>query len=602
MAIVLTAIAALVALVIAPQVSYNFDVIPKVAILILGISVLLVFSKRWTECLGALMNTQSGRLYLAALALQFAVLALTTALSSHPALSAHGTSWRRFGLLTQAALILYSAVLAGWFAIDRKNVSQFMKVAVLVGAVTAVYGVSQYFGLDPLLPGSAYHVGEGTAAIVRPPSTFGHAGYFATFQVYAVFLAAALLLQGKRAAWVGVFLSTAAIVLSGTRSAMLGLAAGGFVLAYACRGRFRPRHAVAGLVSIAALVGFYFSPAGLHLRGRMHWIAEDPLGGSRLSLWRDSVRMAGDRPLQGFGPETFAATFPRYQSLELARARPDIYQESPHNIFLDALVEEGIGGLLALTSVCVLALAAIRRAPMDMRAVGAGFVGGLVSQQFLCFTLPTALFFYAVAGMLVSQAPRIGERTFPSWIRYPVVAAALLLFVFGARLTCADAMMARAKWDLEGGRFSSAVSAYEIARQWQPAGVSNDLYFSRAMLELSQRTTEPTERFASWQQAMSAAVRAAQADNDRSNALVNLAGFQSTTNDSRAVERSLLAAADESPNWYRPPWLLARLYILTGRNEDALARARAAAERNGGHNPEVLQTLKIAEDLQTSRK
>jgi hypothetical protein len=108
---------------------------------------------------------------------------------------------------------------------------------------------------------------------------------------------------------------------------------------------------------------------------------------------------------------------------------------------------------------------------------------------------------------------------------------------------------------------------------------------------------EPAERFAAWQQAMGAAVRAANGDSDRANALVNLAAFQSTTNDAQGVEKSLWAAARESPNWYRPPWLLARLYILTGRYEDAGAMARSAVERNGGHNPEVQQTLEQTQSL-----
>ena len=50
--------------------------------------------------------------------------------------------------------------------------------------------------------------------------------------------------------------------------------------------------------------------------------------------------------IAGYGPETFAVEFPRHQSIELARAYPDFYHESAHNIFLDAFVSKGLVGLL----------------------------------------------------------------------------------------------------------------------------------------------------------------------------------------------------------------------------------------------------------------
>ena len=92
--------------------------------------------------------------------------------------------------------------------------------------------------------------------------------------------------------------------------------------------------------------GFYLSPAGLQLRSRTRWFLEDPWGGARPALWRDSLRMGLARPLLGFGPEVFTAEFPRYESISLAQAYPDFAHESPHNIFLDALISQGIPGLL----------------------------------------------------------------------------------------------------------------------------------------------------------------------------------------------------------------------------------------------------------------
>ena len=102
-----------------------------------------------------------------------------------------------------------------------------------------------------------------------------------------------------------------------------------------------------------AAAAFIVSPAGLQLRSRTRWFVEDPWGGARPLLWRDSLRMALDRPLAGYGPEVFSAAFPHYESAELARAYPDFAHESPHNIFLDAFVAQGVVGLVLLIAACV---------------------------------------------------------------------------------------------------------------------------------------------------------------------------------------------------------------------------------------------------------
>src|ERR1051325_1300441 len=124
---------------------------------------------------------------------------------------------------------------------------------------------------------------------------------------------------------------------------------------------------------------------GWSLRSRTRWFREDPWGGARPWLWRDSVRMAAAHPFLGYGPETFPATFPARESAELARAYPDFSHESPHNLFLDALVSGGILGLLCLAAISA---AAFRTAgPWQAGALGAA----LVAEQFTVFTIPTAL-------------------------------------------------------------------------------------------------------------------------------------------------------------------------------------------------------------------
>src|SRR5204863_5020769 len=140
------------------------------------------------------------------------------------------------------------------------------------------------------------------------------------------------------------------------------LAAGVLVLLWF--GGFRITRRIAAAAGTVVLVGvaFFASPLGWPLRSRTRWYMEDPWGGARIALWRDSLRMGLNRLPFGYGPEVFGASFPHWESKELARAYPDFAHESPHNIFLDALIAQGIAGPLLLAAFCVGGFLAARRA------------------------------------------------------------------------------------------------------------------------------------------------------------------------------------------------------------------------------------------------
>src|SRR5581483_11956932 len=122
--------------------------------------------------------------------------------------------------------------------------------------------------------------------IVRSPGTLGHADYFALWLVSVFFLAFALArTETGRWRWVGYsaqILATMAIVLSGTRAALAGLAAGAAATAIVVRPRIAARTLTAGVLLLAAAIAFIVSPAGAPLRARVHWSLDEPAGGARL--------------------------------------------------------------------------------------------------------------------------------------------------------------------------------------------------------------------------------------------------------------------------------------------------------------------------------
>ena len=412
-------VAALVPLLITPGLCLYFDITPKIAILLLCVGANSLISRmqtrpmceRWSAARGPLVR----RLCLPPNGCRPRS---RPALSTNRALSLHGGTWRRYGLLSETGLLLFVLLAAGWLARDQGNIRSLLEASTLAGALAALYGIAQYFGLDPLLPSSAYEVGDEPFRIVRPPGTLGHADYFADWLVTVAFLALALGALEKerwriRGALATALLAALAIVLTGTRAALLGLFAGAVVFILARRTRFRAREVALCFACAAGLVLFFFSPPGAKLRARLHWSIEDASGGARLLLWRDSLRMASRRPLSGFGPETFATDFPRFESLELARTYPDFYHESPHNHLSGRAHRRRLRRPGCATGACAdlgtwAAVKAWRSgAPLRRTARGRIRRHACLAQQFSVFIFTTSLYFHLlIALLIVTVLPR----------------------------------------------------------------------------------------------------------------------------------------------------------------------------------------------------
>jgi O-antigen ligase len=577
----------LIALTLAPGYLFYFDVTPKVVALLVGTAALLAA--------GAVRG--ASRTFSALILLNLASLTVSTALSTQPGLSLMGTNWREFGMVPQAAALLFAWSVAGCPGSARV----VLRGVAISGAAAGAYGIAQYFGWDPFLPAAAYHIGEGIWTIVRPPGTMGYVSYFATWLAVSAFLSLALETMETVAAWRWTARAAAAIcavamVLTGTRAAILGLAAGALVWLY-LRGFHLTRRMMAGAAVVALLgIAFYFSPPGWNLRSRTRWFTEDRLGGGRPELWRDTLQMARRRLATGYGPETFTAEFARFESPELAAAYPDFEYESPHNMFLDALAAQGIPGCAALVALCAAGLvAAFRTRNAESPFLAAALTAGLVSQQFTGLTIPTAVIVYTTIG-LVSGGARVGlpspeHKTARRTSMAALAALALALIYCALRLTVADAALARAQRGLNTGDATAAAAQYGRYERWRFRGASADLWYSRASLQLAQNTQQPAVRLQALLQAQAAARRATVTASDPFDAWYNLAAFDAMNNDSAAVERDLRASIAARPNWFKPHWALARLLALEARREEAGHEAELAVTLDGGKDTEVTRTL-----------
>ena len=590
MAFLLAVILAVIPLIIAPSALFYFDVTPKAAVALWGAAAVLPWAAAGR--LRSLRSTRHGRWFCILLAVTALCAALSTAFSVRPQLSLVGTNWRRFGLVGQLAVFTLAA--GAGEAAARGGARTMLRATALTGLPIALYGILQYFGWDPWLPSRAYHVGEGVWTIVRPPGTLGHAAYFANWLLFAVFAGVWLRLTERAAGWrmagsAAACAAALAIVLSGTRAGLAGLATGGLLLWFWLRPRVS-RRAVTAVAGVAvAFVLFYYSPAGERLRGRTRWYIEDTWGGARLRMWRDSLAMAVHRPAFGSGPETFSLVFPRYESKDLAAAYPDFYHESPHNVFLDALTAEGLPAMAAFAALCALALITAWRCrhqePRATGALAAAIAAALVAHQFSVFTIPTALAFYVALALTAAT----GAKRVPAPLSRIAMAAAApvaaALALCGVWLTAADRRQFDIQAALHEGRFADAL--YGGAHPTPPF---DDLWYSRALAAAGSQTPDPLLAARARQEALDAGLRATRTGENPQNAWYHVATLRAAVNDFAGTERSLHEAIAAAPNWFKPHWTLARLLSMAGRTNEARTEAAAAAQLNR-KDPEVARTL-----------
>lgn len=117
----------------------------------------------------------------------------------------------------------------------------------------------------------------------------------------------------------------------------------------------------------------------------------------RLTIWKNSVEVALERPLLGHGPDGF-----RYSKIE--RPHPGIYQ--PHNSVVQVLVEFGITGLVLVSLFLYQELRQFHgrlagqreSSPVDTTAV---LLFGLLI-GFLIFSLVDGLFYHSVPLLIIS--------------------------------------------------------------------------------------------------------------------------------------------------------------------------------------------------------
>ena len=270
----------LIALILAPGLLFYFDVTPKLAVLLAG-----------TAILAPLAAVRPPRRAASLLVVLYGCsLAISASVSAHPGLSWFGSNWRRYGAVTQIAVLLFA------WAVAAAPQPPHRPAGGRGGNRDCVFvRHSPVRGFRSAAARAAYHVGEGVWSIVRPPATFGYVSYFATWLAIAAFLSLALA-AGEKA-------RLAARATGNGRAGLRGAAAHRNACRRARTGRRRRGVALSRAASacraalgLIAAIAVTVCAALLSLAGRIATALADPLVPGRSLGRRASLALAGLAP------------------------------------------------------------------------------------------------------------------------------------------------------------------------------------------------------------------------------------------------------------------------------------------------------------------
>jgi O-antigen ligase len=204
-------------------------------------------------------------------------------------------------------------------------------------------------------------------------------------------------------------------------------------------------------------------------------------GATRLVIWQATLRLIAQRPLLGWGEDTFLAEFPTVRPLRLMQLDSSGYPDRPHNAWLYLAYAGGLPALalylLFLGAITLRSLRTLRdpRASWPRRVAIAALVGSIVAYEVqslfsfsLVFVTPAAFVVLGALASLTSGAvrrqggtrqgfgSRLSQREWTLGPRSTLAAGAILLllalplFTDAVRQTWADVdyvRATRAPWD-----------------------------------------------------------------------------------------------------------------------------------------------------------
>ncbi|OHA93185.1 MAG: hypothetical protein A3H52_03075 [Candidatus Zambryskibacteria bacterium RIFCSPLOWO2_02_FULL_39_26] len=273
-------------------------------------------------------------------------------LSANPYKSFWSNYERMEGFVLIIHLVAYYFVASS--VLIKQNWNRLFNATILASVLMSFYGLFQLFGWATINQGG-----------VRVDATFGNSTYFAIYLVFHIFLCLFMFLKEARSwqKWLYGSVALFEIIIlyfTATRGAILGFLGGLFIVSLFLAWRERENKTLRK-ISYGIISGFIILIVGFISLRNTTLVQNSPvlsrfshLGLSefqsqgRYFVWPMAIKGFAERPLLGWGQESFNFVFNKYYD-------PGLYGQEEwfdrtHDIFLDWLIAGGIVGFLAYAS------------------------------------------------------------------------------------------------------------------------------------------------------------------------------------------------------------------------------------------------------------
>lgn len=351
--------------------------------------------------------------------LLFYLLALSVSVSFalNTELALYGKPLREEGLFT---IMLYFST----FLIARHVVptAKLYRSFLATGILLACYGISQYFGFDPV-PRDWLRT-DWTSSF----STFGNPNFFGSYLV--LMLPLAMFFVFKRPHIItstGYTIIFFALLTSRTRGAWIGafVAFVSYLMMLVLLKRWSKQTTTALLYffmsSLLALIVFHLrSPHVLGLElGSIFTDAKTVVtndshllhaGSNRMYIWLKTLELVSAQPFTGYGLENLQIAFvSQYKSDMLAQFGRVMFVDKAHNEYLHIAVTAGIPALLIYLGLLIQIARkySVRLAESDVyQALTASLIGYLTQAFFNISVVSVAFIFWAFLGLMAHVSTR----------------------------------------------------------------------------------------------------------------------------------------------------------------------------------------------------
>jgi O-antigen ligase len=232
----------------------------------------------------------------------------------------------RTSFIDSKQLVVFLIVPAVYQLARGNRALTVFNVIITVGAASAILGIVQYGVLN------YDHLGQ------RPQGALGHYMTYSGLLVLVICAAVGrLLFDTRHCAWAAIVMPSlaAAIALTFTRSAWVGVAAGVTVLFV-----LKDRRLLA-LLPILAILFLVLAPARINARMYSMFDMNDPTTRDRVAMLREGRAMIAEHPLTGVGPNMVERVYAQYRDpLAVEKVNPHL-----HNVPMQIAAERGLPAL-----------------------------------------------------------------------------------------------------------------------------------------------------------------------------------------------------------------------------------------------------------------